>query len=167
MLARVSAVREHHTSPCGFTYGWRSGRNRPTTGHGKTPAIRVSRRDLPHHGARGRRQGGFRGRRPQELHPSARAGLRKPWLACPCGVLMGNHFHLLRYPGDKCRVFDSAVLREGGRVHTALLVGRHDFVLVGLAVTGATGAVTLDDACRGLLYRCHSSQTYGTYANPE
>jgi hypothetical protein len=73
----------------------------------------------------------------------------------------------LGYPGDECRVFDSAVIREGGRAHAALQVGCHDFVFVGLAVTGATGAVTLDDACRGLLCRCHSSQTYGIYANPE
>lgn len=61
----------------------------------------------------------------------------------------------------------SSVIREGGRAHTALLVGGYDSVLVGLAVTGATGAVTLDDACRGLLCRCHSSQTYGIYADPE
>jgi len=61
-------------------------------------------------------------------------------------------------------ILDSAVLREGGSTHAALLESCNHLRLVCLAVTRATHAVALNNCvCRSLLCRCHRILAYDTY----
>ena len=67
-------------------------------------------------------------------------------------------------PPGEGRVFDAALLGEGGCSHAARVVARQDFVFELLGVVRPPDAVAFDDGGDGIVVRrCHSFACYGIY----